>query len=260
MKRAFPFFCCLLTLLALAGCKPKTKADAPKQEPQVEQEKPKQKEQKAPRIKTIPIGRNYFSKLKALDSYQVNCEGKPYKLDEPILEIGKRLEAKKFKYDAGNLADCSGMFHRFLQEIAVPCSNLIFPKPQEARSSRDLARWFYNNTQFKLIFDAEDQKDLIKPGAIMFYGNSGQAYDNFTADDLFVSGTGINHVGIVVNVEKDAQGNITNYHLFHGRNPRHAAGITTFHTLTPTRKKYPPLGNGRQEWVAFATLSKEIVQ
>jgi len=107
-----------------------------------------------------------------------------------------------------------------------------------------------------LITDPVSQSDLIKPGAVLFYGYGGKAYTQISAQDLFQRGTGINHVGIVTEVEKDAKGKVMNYKLFHGRNPKYPAGITPYHRLVPSRSGNPPLGNGTQPWVAFAPVVK----
>lgn len=268
MKHIFSFVLLILILFAFSACSkspkeatPITEESSPKTEeaPQ-EEEKADPPEQVRKNHSMIPRDNDYFSTLKNLESYQTHCKGEVIELNGPILEIAKRLEAQQFEYNPKNLADCSGMFHRFMQELAKACPNFTFPKPKKARDSRALAKWFHKNGPFTLIFDAKKQKDLIKPGAVMFYGYGGKVYENFTAKDLFVRGKGINHVGIVVEVEKDEDGNVINYHLFHGRNPRHPAGITSFHNLVPTRDTYPPLGNGPEQWVAFAPVISDLVK
>ena len=76
------------------------------------------------------------------------------------------------------------------------------------------------------------------------------------AEDLFIRGTGINHVGVVVSVSKDAAGNVTSYELFHGhgRTGKTSASVTNYHQSEPSRPVYPPDGNGREQWVAFTLL------
>lgn len=198
----------------------------------------------------------------AAEAYTVDCQGERIDLAEPVRTIAAQLEAEQYAYDAANIADCSGMFHRVLRAMKGLCPNHPYPNAYTSlrslkyRDTRSLARWYHEQGKLVLIDSLKtlDMARLIKPGAVLFYGYEGQPYRDITLPQLFQPGTGINHMGVVVAVEKDAAGRLTHYHLFHGRNPAYPAGITRYHYLSPTRATYPPLGNGRQPWVAFAPL------
>ncbi len=192
------------------------------------------------------------ARLADLESYSATCGGAETDLAIPVMEIAKNLEAQKLAYIREKMQDCSGMYHQVLMKLKDRCPDHAYPDVDKYRDSRSLAKWYHENEKLILVKDEKSKSDLIKPGAAMFYGYQGKDYSNFTAEDLFVRGTGINHVGIVVDVKKDENGQVTNYSIFHGRNPKHTAGITSYHNLVPTRESYPPLGNGGDKWVAIA--------
>jgi hypothetical protein len=200
------------------------------------------------------------SQLADLDAYHIQCSGSTIDLAHPVREISVRLEAQKLEYAPSNLADCSGIFHRVLKNLKERCPSHAYPEVNKYRDSRALARWYQENNTLLLIHDALAQSDLIKPGAVLFYGYGGKKYQHFSAEDLFVRGKGINHVGVVVEVTKNDQDEVESYRLFHGRNPKHTAGITDYHLRKPTRDSYPPLGNGPEQWVAFAPIVRDIVE
>jgi hypothetical protein len=205
-------------------------------------------------------GNELAAKLASLDAYSTQCGESLVDLAQPVKEIATNLEAQNFEYASSNLADCSGMFHRVLKNLKKKCPSHAYPKVNKYRDSRALAKWYQENKTLLLVNDALAQSDLIKPGAVLFYGYGGKNYQDFSAEDLFVRGTGINHVGVVVEVTKNEQGEVESYRLFHGRNPKYTAGITDYHLRKPTRDSYPPLGNGPEQWVAFAPIVKEIVE
>lgn len=157
-------------------------------------------------------------------------------------------------YDTVELSDCSGIFHRVLQAMVAQCANLSPPKPSQFRDTRDLARFYHQKGQLVLIQDALEQAQLIKPGAVLFYGYAGVRYQDFSAEDLFARGNGIEHMGVVVSVTRDSEGRVVSYRLFHGRSTGKIAAVTSYHLRRPTRSDLPPLGNWDQQWVAFAPL------
>ncbi|MCI5220384.1 MAG: hypothetical protein D3914_14630 [Candidatus Electrothrix sp. LOE2] len=127
---------------------------------------------------------------------------------------------------------------------------------KEYRDSRDLARWYYERGQLQLIENAEESTELLKPGAVLFFGRNGSEYRDFSVDDLLTPRKGIAHLGVVVKVHKNDNGQVVHYELFHGhgRKGETPASITDWHKRTPTRTDYPPFGNGRQQWVAIARI------
>ena len=194
--------------------------------------------------------------LAGLDNYEAACGGEDtfVSLGEPIEAIAKGLEG--VMYNSEPLSDCSGMFHRVLKSIQERCPNHTTPAPEQARDTRDLARWYHFHGELVLVHDALAMSELIKPGAVLFYGHNAKRYEKFTADDLFGSPEKkgyIEHMGVVVRVERDAEGTITNYHLFHGRRTGKPSKITTWH-VREKKPVHPPYGNGNQQWVAVARL------
>ncbi len=194
--------------------------------------------------------------LAKLPSYTTTCGDQSIDLAGPVAEIAAALEDSSFLYAVKPLTDCSGIFHRVLRQMKERCPEQAYPPIETYRDTRSLARWYHEQGRFILIKDALASADLIKPGAVLFYGQQGKKYTDFTAEDLFQRGTGINHMGVVVKVHKDASGQVTSYELFHGhgRPGKTPASTTNYHRRIPTRDTYPPFGNGTEQWIAFATL------
>jgi hypothetical protein len=194
--------------------------------------------------------------LASLERYTMDCDGAEIDLADPIGEIADAMEDSVFLYNTKSLTDCSGIFHRVLKRMKRRCPEYAYPVVDEYRDSRDIASWYHEQGKLILVKDVFKNTDLIKPGAVLFYGQRDSVYKDFTATDLFERGTGINHVGVVVSVSKDDAGNVTNYELFHGhgRKGKTPASITNYHQREPTRPAYPPYGNGTEQWVAFALL------
>jgi len=194
--------------------------------------------------------------LAALDAYRIDCGGQVIDLAGPVADIAAAIEDSSFLYATKPLTDCSGIFHRVLRKIKKRCPDQAYPPIETYRDTRDLARWYQEQGKLILVKDALAMADLIKPGAVLFFGQRKTKYTNFTAEDLFKRGTGINHMGVVVRVHKDDAGHVVSYELFHGhgRPGKTPASTTNYHRRVPSRPSYPPLGNGNEQWVAFATL------
>ena len=199
-----------------------------------------------------------MASLSALDSYDIACGEQTIDLAGPVAEIAAAIEDSSFLYATKPLTDCSGIFHRVLQRMKNRCPDQAYPPIETYRDTRDLARWYQEQGQFILVKDALAAANLIKPGAVLFYGQRATQYKDFTAEDLFKRGTGINHMGVVVRVKKDEAGNVVSYELFHGhgRPGKTPASTTNYHFREPTRSTYPPFANGNEQWIAFATLGK----
>ncbi|RMF60445.1 MAG: hypothetical protein D6743_14935 [Calditrichaeota bacterium] len=172
----------------------------------------------------------------------------------PVQEIAAKLEAASLLYDTKPLTDCSGIFHRVLQGMKARCAGYDFPTPETYRDTRDLARWYHEHRELILVRDALQDAELIKPGAVLFYGQRDTEYKDFTVDELLQKGTGINHMGVVVRVHRDPAGKIVRYELFHGHGTKGKtpASTTKWHQRNP--RTGPPFGNGTEQWVAFARL------
>ncbi len=170
------------------------------------------------------------------------------------------LEAQGILYGVGPLSDCSGIFHRVLKGVKKRCPDYRYPSLQRYRDSRELARWYHEQGELVLIGDAQERTDLIRPGMVLFYGRNGVDYTDFTVEDLVASRAGIDHVGVIVSVATDEDGEVSSYKLFHGhgRRGKTTASATNWHKREPTRASYPPFGNGRQQLVAAARIVRPV--
>jgi len=193
--------------------------------------------------------------LDKMEQYAIDCGEKVIDLKAPVTQIATAIEAESLWYDQKPFTDCSGIFHRVLKAMKQRCPNNDYPDPEKYRDSRDLARWYHEQGELVLIEDALKSADLIKPGAVLFFGHRDTLYQNFSAEDLF-SPKGIEHLGVVVAVEKDEKGEVERYRLFHGQTYGKIASVSNHHLRKPTRDNLPPFGNWNQQWVAFAPLVK----
>jgi len=191
--------------------------------------------------------------LAKLDGYMIDCAGARIDLKTPVQEIAAALTADSLMYNTKPLSDCSGIFHRVLNAMKQRCAGYDFPAIEKYRDTRDLARWYHEKGDLILVHEALKSADLIKPGAVMFYGHRDTLYANFNVEQI-LSRRGIEHMGVVVAVEKDAAGQVTGYELFHGQTYGKLASTTKHHLRKPTRPGLPPLGNWNQQWIAFARL------
>jgi len=161
-------------------------------------------------------------------------------------------------YNSAKQADCSGMFHRVLNDIREICPGAVLPTLKNARSSRGLAKWYHDNGDFKIIRNPEQSGHLIQPGMVMFYGYSNKPYDleKITIDELAIRGTGINHVGIVIHIEKEND-KVISYRLFHGRTPGKPAEASTLYLKEPNNPDILPYANWKEPWLGIANVLVE---
>jgi len=185
--------------------------------------------------------------------YAVHCQGRLLNLKDPLSQITSYLESKAIYYNSIPLSDCSGMFHRVLMMLDNQCPGQALPSHKKYRSTRQLAEWYYRKGKLVIIQDALSSSDLIKPGSVMFFGKQGRRYRNFTASQLFLRSRGIEHMGIVVAVQRDRTGRVLSYRMFHGRKSGTIAK-TTLHKRIYNKRSYPAYGNGSQQWVAVARI------
>jgi hypothetical protein len=165
------------------------------------------------------------------------------------------FEQRRILYRSIPLSDCSGMFHRLLQEMKDIFPDYEYPEVSEARSSRALAQWYYNREALDIIEDAANSGHLIKPGSIMFFGQSGKKYLKPTIEQLVISGVGIQHIGTVVDVEYNEEGQLISYTMFHARGKGKIASKTKHYLQRPGNPTLPAYGNWRQQWVAVANIA-----
>ncbi len=190
--------------------------------------------------------------------YPVQCQEEWVDLATNLAPIAEGFERQNIMYDTTPLSDCSGMFHRLLRAFDEGCGGYSLPQPESCRDSRDVARWYQEKGLFTRVRDELGQVDWIKPGAVMFYGHSGKSYE--AAADLDEILREVEHVGVVVSVERDATGDLTRYRLFHGRSPGKPAGITDYHLRVPARPEHRPFGNWDQQWVGVAPLADDSLR
>ena len=184
------------------------------------------------------------------------CDGNsnsPKSMISEALGMAELLEDQKLMYsnDPDELRDCSGIFHRILDGVRNACESLEAPDKTSSRSTRSIAAWYAENDRLVLVHDAQDQDHLIEPGTVMFYGEWGKTYRNRLSQSETLSK--IRHMGIVTTVNKDAEGNVQSYTLFHGRRTGKVAS-TSYHGRHPRNKKHPSLGSSDQQWVATVRL------
>ncbi len=184
--------------------------------------------------------------------YPVRCRRGWVDLAAWIPPIAEDLERQKILYGSVPLSDCSGIFHRFLRAFDQGCPGYSLPRPESDRDSRDLARWYQERGLLAPVRDELGQVDLIKPGAVMFYGRSGKSYPAVDVGQILRQ---TEHVGVVVAVERDGHGALVRYRLFHGRSHGKTAGVTDYHLRQPPRPALRPFGNWDQQWIAFAPLA-----
>lgn len=183
------------------------------------------------------------------------CFSGDKELEDDLNLYASEIEAKKLIYSRELMQDCSGIFYRLLDEFAKKkCDGYQYPDPKSARPARTIAKWFYDNKNFSIVKDPMVSRNMIKPGAVMFYGAPGKKYHDTGIEQLSQQG-GIFHVGVVTSVTRDADGNVTQYTLFHGRSTGTTAGRTFYHNIRgPSNLGQPVLGVGSQEWVGISYL------
>ena len=172
-----------------------------------------------------------------------------------LLTAAHEFEQRRILYRSIPLSDCSGMFHRLLQEMKDAFPDYRYPEVSEARSSRALAQWYHNQDALTIISDAAKSGSLIKPGAVMFFGQSGKKYTKPTIEQLVIAGVGIQHIGTVVDVEYNEEGELISYTMFHARGKGKIASKTKHYLQRPGNPTLPAFGNWRQQWVAVANIA-----
>lgn len=191
------------------------------------------------------------SPLRTPEGYTARCQRDWVDLSDVVLPIAEEFEAQNIMYGSRELSDCSGIFHRFLRAFDDECPGYSLPSAGSFRASRDIAGWYDRKGLMTMVWDPLSLAHLIKPGAVMFYVPGNQDYGPRDKDHVL---SRVVHVGVVVSVQRDFQGNPTSYRLFHGRSSGKPASITDFHRREPSRSNHKPFGNWDQQWIAIAPL------
>lgn len=184
----------------------------------------------------------------------------PKQLSLQLSLFAEQMEKDSLMYDNKNpnrLQDCSGIFHQIARHVSTQCDVYDYPLPKNARDSRSLASWYNKRNNLLIINDPLEQRNLIKPGAVMFFGKSGKKYQNLTVERVTANRPNhiIQHIGVVTEVKKDDNGNVIGYTMLHGRRPGVIAQRSHYHQINPPRLGYPILGNWNQQWVAMAYIA-----
>ncbi|MEJ2130350.1 MAG: hypothetical protein P8Y95_01700 [Gammaproteobacteria bacterium] len=170
-------------------------------------------------------------------------------VDAAITDIALGLQNQHIMFSQTTpKSDCAGIFHRVLDGLSTRCACFAPPPYRDFRTSRQLAHWYYEQGNLSLVTDPLKESSLIEVGAVMFYGSPDRDYHGITMGDLFRRGIGVEHMGIVVYVERDEYGYVRRYTLFHGRGPGMAASATYHHTREDL------FGNAAQPWIAIAPV------
>ncbi len=186
-----------------------------------------------------------------------------------LMRAAENIEARRFAYVAELGQDCSGIFHKMKDSVILwtdaKCEDSFnWPEYETTRSSRALADWYYQQGNLKLVEDPMAVRNEIKPGSVMFYSKPGRKYSNLNIDMLTARANNYNpgqaaimHIGIVVDVTLDEEGNIIQYTLMHGRNEDNPASRTDYHKerQNDSNPNLPKFGNWSQQWVAIADVA-----
>jgi len=186
--------------------------------------------------------------------------------------IARSVENQRLLYDIKELSDCSGIFHRVMNQFNAQCPGPQYPSIAY-RDTRAIAKWYANKQQIVWINNPLQQDNLIRVGAVMFFGQGGVHYapSQLGTHLMYTVDKGINHVGIVTEV-KMVDGHVEQYWMLHGHGQRGktAAGVTsTTYEDHSGKTKYnnqnrnyvsqrdgemTPYGNWNEQWVGVAPV------
>ena len=207
----------------------------------------------------------------------------PHEADEERLSvildlIAQDLEAQQLEYRSDLGQDCSGIYHKIKDMVQRKMKELgdkskyTYPSFSPDRNTREIAHWYHRHNNLHIVQDGLADRNLIRPGSVMFFGRTDESYSNLTIDMLTNPGvfrhdaaTGkgkIYHVATVTKVERDEEGNVVQYTIMHGRNSKHTASRTggNWETCCETGKMHQkfPFGNHNQQWVAVANIETAV--
>ena len=185
----------------------------------------------------------------AFVGYPVQCDGKS--TDLAVLLPGIAQSLKGQKYVRGK-TDCSNMFHKVRKRLEKVCKGYEAPS---YLPSYLLAKQLYEQKQLVRVRKQKEAEDKLKPGAVVFFGNSGKDMSRAKTSELFVSGSGIVHVAVIVKVEREGD-KVVAYHMFHGRSSGTKSDVTVHNVAQNVKKGRPMFGNHDQYLVAFAPMAQ----
>jgi hypothetical protein len=133
----------------------------------------------------------------------------------------------------------------------------------EWRDCSELAKWYDDRKLFTPVFYDEDAfaapanltqfRNKIKPGTVFWFSRKIPKFEDGKTSLYKQPGGAIGHMGTVVKVEKDNNGNVVGWTMYHGQNSRKHNG-TTSHKWAESgmRQRVPQGGYGTQRIVGFA--------
>ena len=189
------------------------------------------------------------------------------KIGEILSSISENLEAEKLIYDGSLMQDCSGIFHQVKDRLkerlpALAGAEYQYPSSKNVRNTRQIADWYYKNNNLLIVQDALASRNSIRPGSVMFFGDSGKTFKNIDIDMLtdrannYTSNAAIEHIAVVTAVTTDAEGIVVDYTMMHGRSKGKIAKRTGSKEVQSTRTpNLPPFGHWKQQLVAIANIA-----
>ncbi len=146
-------------------------------------------------------------------------------------------------YSMQNKTDCSGIFYKSLEQFkSANCPKSTIPKITQYRSSDDFA--FYLSKQNRLHTTLSvGYDDWLRIGTVLFYGYSKKR---------------VNHVALVTAVNKNAQGIIESYSIFHGRKPGIASSVSKVKLRATSSSPAKALALWDQQVLAYAYIEDFI--
>jgi hypothetical protein len=229
---------------------------------------PAAKPSETPRQPETPVGGDMASIMSSLGS--ASCSAGT--LATTLNGIASSVENQQLLYAVKDLSDCSGIFHRVMKQFNAQCPGPQYPSIAN-RDTRAIAKWYADKKQIVWVDKPLQQDNLIRVGAVMFFGQGGVQYapSQLGTKIMYTVGKGINHVGIVTKV-KMVDGHVDQYWMLHGHGQRGktAAGVTSTTYKDHTgKKKYnnqnrnyvsrsdgemTPYGNWDEQWVGVAPV------
>lgn len=158
---------------------------------------------------------------------QIEYKGEIINLAAPLNIAAAKITQDSLRYlGTDTLADPAGIVHRMFSSMKKEnFSDLKFPDHVEDRESWEIADWFCKEGLLTMMNKGANVDEYIKVGTILFYGGRGVDFRDSSSQKLFHRG-GINHVGVVCSVERDEEGGLISYGVFHAQRPGLIAKIT----------------------------------
>lgn len=185
------------------------------------------------------------------------CTVEAIDLEKILNAYAASIEAAPEKWMYSNKAsdyrDCSGMFLRLCENMKDQvCDKFAFPD-RSFHSTRDLAAWYAEHGNLRLIQDPRANEQHIQVGQIMFYGKAKKKipkrFDLASLTAPYPKGL-LAHMGVVVSVKRNEEtGQLESYTLYHGRSSGKAATRSIIRS-----SQNPDFGNWGQPWLATASL------